>query len=142
MWLHAVPRHHVQTKGGEEEVSDNREYLALGFVLGILLGGSVVSLLYRPTESFGVADLPLGFHLANGAWLTVGQNIVCYGHVYASSFMFSDGFTVTLLGPVVLYEDYTVEGADSLTAFLISRGVPFTVLYGEEPSWHSSHGGG
>jgi hypothetical protein len=128
--------------GGKGKMRNDREYLALVFVLGILLGGSVVSLRYRPTESFGVADLPPGFHLANGAWLTVGQNIVCYGHVYASSFMFIDGYTVTLLGPVVLYEDYAVSSADSLTAFLISRGVPFTVLYGEEPSWHSSHGGG
>ena len=123
-------------------MSDNREFLAMGFVFGIFLGGLLVGLLCHPSESLGVADLPPGFHLADDAWLTVGQNIVCHGHAYASSFMFSDGYTVTLLGPVVIYEDFTVSSADSLTAFLVSRGVPFTVLYGEEPSWYSSHGGG
>ena len=123
-------------------MSDDQGYLAVGIVLGVLLGVSLTVFFYHPSESLGVADLPPGFHLANGAWLTVGQNIVCHGHVYASSFLFSDGVTVTLLGPVVLYEDFTVSSADSLTAFLVSRGVPFTVLYGEEPSWYSSHGGG
>ncbi len=102
-------RHAAEVEGGEEmSENSNKEHLGVGIILGLFLGVASTLLLYHPAAT-KFSELSPGFHLTNGAQLIVVPNVTLHTKPNAYSFMFKDRVTVTMLGSVLLYEDFTVS---------------------------------